>query len=166
MRCSLNLHIFIWLLTLASNCFADSFIVGRIVGVTDGDTLVLLDDSYQQHKLRLSGIDAPEKGQPFGQASKKSLSSLAFKKLASANCSKIDRYKRMVCVVTVEGKDVSLEQIRLGMAWHYKKYANEQKVEERTLYAKEELEARDSKRGLWVEKKSMPPWEWRKLGRR
>ncbi len=76
---------------------------GRVVGVTDGDTITILDAQRQQHKIRLAGIDAPEKGQPYGQRSKQHLADLAFGKDAKAECYKRDRYGREVCTVYVNG---------------------------------------------------------------
>jgi hypothetical protein len=93
------------------------------VGVADGDTITLLDNNRQQHRIRLAGIDAPEKAQPFGQRSKQHLSELAFGKQAKADCYKIDRYDRDVCTVYVDGKDIGLAQIDAGMAWWFRKYA-------------------------------------------
>ena len=78
---------------------------GRVVGVADGDTIALLDSNRQQHRIRLAGIDAPEKVQPFGQRSKQRLSDLAFEKAAKANCYKVDRYGRDVCIVFVNGQE-------------------------------------------------------------
>jgi endonuclease YncB( thermonuclease family) len=140
-------------------------LTGLIVGVTDGDTLTLLDDSKQQHKIRLDGIDAPEKAQPFGNRSKQSLALLAFDHRAEATCPKTDRYGRQVCKVTVGGADVALEQIRRGMAWHFKRYEKEQRLEDREAYAAAEIEARQAGRGLWRDRNPVPPWEWR-AGRR
>lgn len=134
---------------------------GRVVGVADGDTLTLLDSSNEQHKIRLVGIDAPEKKQDFGQRAKGSLSSLAFGRAATADCRKKDRYKRNLCIVFVGGRDVGLEQIRNGMAWHYKQYANEQPPQERMAYERAENEARAKSEGLWVDRDPVPPWEWR-----
>ena len=94
---------------------------GRIVGVSDGDTITVLDAKNQQHKVRLAGIDAPEKSQAFGQASKKQLSELVFGKAVVVEWQKLDRYGRVVGKVLLDGFDVCLEQIRKGMAWHYKK---------------------------------------------
>jgi endonuclease YncB( thermonuclease family) len=73
--------------------------------VADGDTITLLDSNHQQHRIRIGGIDAPEKGQPFGQRSKQHMSDLAFGKEAKADCYKVDRYGRDVCTVIVNGKD-------------------------------------------------------------
>lgn len=99
---------------------------GRIVAVSDGDTVTLLDASKTQHRIRLDGIDAPERGQAFGQRSKESMSDLAFGRAADAQCHKTDRYGREVCKVVVNGTDIALEQIRRGMAWHFKRYSHEQ----------------------------------------
>ena len=102
-----------------------------MVGVSDGDTITVLDDAKTQHKVRLAGIDAPEKGQAFGEQSKQSLSTLVFQKRVEAHCHKKDRYAREVCAVFVSLRDVGLEQIRQGMAWHYKEYQHEQTTQDR-----------------------------------
>jgi endonuclease YncB( thermonuclease family) len=101
---------FLIVLSLAS-CGAvhATTIAGRVVSVADGDTLTILDADKQRHVIRLDGIDAPEKGQAFGQASKRHLSALAFDREAEAECHKVDRYGRRVCSVVVAGVDVCLE---------------------------------------------------------
>ena len=138
---------------------------GRVVGVRDGDSLTLLDAGNVQHKIRLDGIDAPERGQPFGSRAKQSLSDLAFGRDAQAHCPKVDRYDRRVCKVLVGGVDVGLEQIKRGMAWHFKRYENEQSPEDRVAYATAEVQAREAGRGLWRDLHPVPPWEWRKSRR-
>ena len=135
---------------------------GRIVAIADGDTLTILDGTHTQHKIRIVGIDAPEKRQGFGQRSKASLAALAFNHTAKADCRKIDRYKRNLCVVSVGGRDVGLEQIRAGMAWHYKHYAKEQPASERVAYERAENEAKAKRLGLWVDADPVPPWDWRR----
>ena len=137
-------------------------LVGRIIGVSDGDTLTLLDARKQTHKIRLSGIDAPEKKQAFGQQSKLSLSNLAYGREATADCPKRDRYQRAVCVVTTGGKDVGLQQIQHGLAWWYRDYAHEQRPQERRDYERAEQWAQERRLGLWREKDPVPPWEWRR----
>jgi endonuclease YncB( thermonuclease family) len=141
-------------------------LVGLVIGVSDGDTLTLLDDSKQQHKVRLDGIDAPEAGQAYGGRAKQSLAALAFDRRAEATCPKTDRYGRRVCKVVVGGVDVGLEQIRRGMAWHFKRYENEQGAEDRAAYSAAEEEARQAGRGLWRDRSPVPPWEWREGRRR
>ena len=139
-------------------------ITGRVVGVTDGDTLTLLDDSNQTHKIRLAGIDAPEKKQDFGQKAKASLSELVYGRAGTASCQKKDRYRRDVCVVKVNDKDVGLEQVRTGLAWWYRQYAKEQTRQERIDYEKAEQDAKYRALGLWSSYTPRPPWEWRHSG--
>ena len=136
-------------------------ITGRVVGITDGDTLTILDSGRTQHKIRLNGIDAPEKQQPYGSASKQHLSDLAYGKEARAACYKRDRYGREVCSVFVDGKDVGLAQLDAGLAWWYRKYAHEQLPRERTEYESAEDRAAADRTGLWQDKNAVPPWEWR-----
>lgn len=136
-------------------------VTGRVIAITDGDTLVVLDRDNRQHKIRLSGIDAPEKAQNFGQKSKTSLSALVYAQMANADCRKPDRYGRKVCVVSVSGKDVGLEQVAVGMAWWYRKYAKEQTPEERSTYEHAESNAKIHRLGLWADKSPIPPWRWR-----
>jgi len=87
---------------------------------------------------------------------------LAFQKQIEARCHKKDRYGREVCAVYVTRRDVGLEQIRTGMAWHYKAYQHEQPMQERLVYRDEEDAAKAARRGLWNDAKPVPPWEWRK----
>ena len=115
--------------------------------------------------MRLAGIDAPEKAQAFGQRSKQTLSDLVYAKTVSAEISKTDKYGRSIAVIFLDGRDVNLEQVRAGMAWHYKQYQAEQSETERLTYAQAEDTARYSKRGLWVDADPMPPWVWRHGGK-
>ena len=95
-------------------------LTGRVVRVTDGDTIVILDADKVQHKIRLQGIDAPERNQAFGMKSKAYLSDLVAGKSVVVDYSKYDRYGRVLGKVIVNGKDVNLEQVEADMAWHYK----------------------------------------------
>jgi endonuclease YncB( thermonuclease family) len=131
------------------------------VKIADGDTLTVLTADNQQHRIRLAGIDAPERKQPFGNRSRQNLSKLAYGKQAQADCPKHDRYGRWVCKVYVGGQDVGLRQIYDGLAWWYRPYAHEQSPEDRQRYEFEEREARLRKWGLWGDPSSVPPWEWR-----
>ena len=108
---------------------------------------------------------APEKKQPFGGKAKTSLSALAYNRTAEADCRKIDRFRRKVCVVFVGGKDVGLEQIKAGMAWWYRQYAKEQTPQERINYENAETLAKRNRYGLWNGTNPTPPWEWRRNGR-
>jgi endonuclease YncB( thermonuclease family) len=138
---------------------------GTVVGVADGDTLTLLDANKTQYRIRLDGIDAPERTQPYGQRARQSLAALAHGRVASANCPKVDRYGRAVCRVLIDGVDVGLEQIRRGYAWHYVKYAHEQRAADRESYARAETEARAANVGLWSFSDPIPPWDYRRAPR-
>ncbi len=151
----------ILLLALALAAHAET-ITGRVVGVADGDTITVLDANKVQHKIRLSGIDAPEKKQPFGNRSKESLSDLAFNKTANVETSKRDRYGRQIGKVLVNGRDVNLVQVERGMAWFYRQYQREQSPNDRRLYEAAEDAAKADKRGLWRDAEPVPPWEFRR----
>jgi endonuclease YncB( thermonuclease family) len=133
------------------------------VGVSDGDTLTVLDQSNQQHKIRLNGIDAPELNQDFGQAAKRNLSSLVFDQEVIVNWDSRDRYGRIVGKVMAGPIDVNCEQIRAGYAWYFRKYAGDVATPDRPLYEQIEQEARAAGRGLWRQPNPIPPWEWRVL---
>jgi endonuclease YncB( thermonuclease family) len=146
---------------LSSSLLAET-LTGRVVSIADGDTLTLLDASNSQHRIRLSGIDAPEKNQDFGKKSKTNLSALAFGQPAQADCRKEDRYQRRICVVFVDGKDIGLEQVRAGMAWWYEQYSKDQTSQERADYSQAEFMAKIHRDGLWNSKNPIPPWDWRR----
>lgn len=146
--------------------FAEVVITGVVVGIADGDTLTLLDARRQQHRVRLAGIDAPEKRQAFGQRAKQSLSAMAYLRLATVHGTKSDRYGRLLGKVIVGGVDLNLRQLEVGMAWHYKAYQREQSALDREAYADAENAARASLRGLWAMPRPMPPWEFRRRGTR
>lgn len=148
-------------LLLATSSLADT-LHGRVVGIADGDTVTVLDASNIQFKIRLMGIDAPEKKQSFGNKSKESLSALVFNKQVTVEYSKKDKYGRTVGKIVVDGIDANLEQVKAGMAWHYKEYQNEQSAGDRSIYAQKEVQARAEKRGLWFDADPTPPWDWRK----
>ena len=140
-------------------------LTGRVVGITDGDTITVLDSINDQHKVRLAGIDAPEKGQPFGNAAKQNLARLTASKAVSVEYVKFDRYQRIVGKVTVNGVDVQLEQLRAGLAWWYRKYERDQSAQDRATYAAVEQEAQKARRGLWQDREPVAPWEWRHSAR-
>ena len=138
---------------------------GKVVGVADGDSITVLDDNKTQHKIRLLGIDAPEKAQAFGQKSKQSLHQLVHNKQVTVEFQKKDKYGRTVGKVLINGNDICLEQIKLGMAWHYKQYESQQSKEDRIVYKQAELAARNQALGIWKDKNSTPPWDFRKQTR-
>lgn len=135
---------------------------GLVVGISDGDTIKVLDETHYVHTVRLMGIDAPEKAQAWGQRSKQSLANLIFERQVSVQWFKRDKYGRTVGkVLAQDGADVCLEQITRGMAWHYKKYAGEQPADDRDQYADAEKVAQESGVGLWQDESPVPPWVWR-----
>ena len=145
---------------------------GRIVSIADGDTVTLLDNQNQQHKIRLLGIDAPEKAQAFGQRSKQNLSRLLFGKDVRVEWDKRDKYKRIVGKVWVQPEscpscpmtlNAGHAQITVGLAWWYRKYADEQSPQDRGAYEFSEQEARAKRVGLWRDTDPVPPWEWRRV---
>lgn len=151
-------------MVLAHGIAAGEVIQGKVIGVTDGDTITVLDQSKTQHKIRLAGIDAPEKGMPFGQKSKQHLSDLVASKQVIVETTKVDRYGRNVGKVLVDGLDANLAQVEAGFAWHYKDYQREQSVVDRLTYDKAEEAARAARKGLWLDREPVPPWEWRRRG--
>ena len=152
--------IFLFLACVQFSAYGD-VLRGKVIGVSDGDTITILDSANAQHKIRLTGIDAPEKAQAFGQASKKTLSDLIFNKEVEVLWVKHDRYQRILGKVVLNSEDICLEQVRRGMAWHYKKYQNEQSPEDRTNYSDAEKKARDAKIGLWIDPAPMEPAQFR-----
>jgi len=155
----MKLPLAILALALSFPAWAD--ITGNVVGVADGDTITVLDADKVQHKIRLTGIDAPEKKQPFGNRSKQSLSDMVYNKTVTVETDKRDRYGRELGKVLAGGKDVNLGQIRAGFAWHYKAYERTQSATDRQAYADAENEAKAAKRGLWLAADPTPPWVWR-----
>ena len=138
---------------------SSSDLVGRVVKVADGDTITILDASKTQHKIRLQGIDAPEKGQAFGKVSRQYLAGMVAGREVRVAWQKRDRYQRILGTVFVDGRDINLEMLKAGMAWHYKKY------DTNPAYAKAESEARTARRGLWQDKNPTPPETFRHKGR-
>jgi len=131
-------------------------IQGLVVKIADGDTLTLLTSSNEKIKVRLAGIDTPERKQPFGSEAKQALSKLVFQKKALIEVETKDRYGRTVGIVFVDGQNINYELVRQGMAWVYRKYTNDE-----ILYELE-AQAKTKKTGLWADAKPIAPWSWRK----
>ncbi len=136
---------------------AGQVLTGRVVGVSDGDTLTLLV-GRTTHRIRLHGIDAPESHQDFGSRAKQALSQAVFGKTIRVEVKDRDRYGRLVGVVRAGDRDVNAQLAGAGMAWAYRQYS--------TDYVPEELKARQAKRGLWSGQHPIPPWEFRRGGGR
>jgi endonuclease YncB( thermonuclease family) len=167
-------RILLSLLLLMAATTAGADVIGRVVSVTDGDTIKVLDASNTQHKVRLTGIDAPERGQAFGTASRDNLASMVAGKAVRVASTRSDRYGRILGKVWVQpadcpscGKtlDANLAQVTAGMAWWYRYYAAQQSPEDRGRYESAEDEARARGWGLWADPNPINPYDWRK-GRR
>jgi endonuclease YncB( thermonuclease family) len=161
-------------LFVASSHAAASVLEGTVVKIADGDTITVLDSNKEQHRIRIAGIDAPEKKQAFGNASGKRLGELVARKEVRVEFNKHDRYGRIIGKVWVKPPDcptcgmtldVGLAQITTGMAWWYRKYANEQSPEDQGRYEFAEQEAKAKKVGLWQDKNPQSPWEFRRTSR-
>lgn len=139
---------------------AESF-VGRVVGVADGDTVTVLVSGNQQKKVRLAGIDAPEKAQDFGQASKRSLSDLIYNQAVMVDEEGVDQYGRSIGWIYKGDMLVNLTQIERGMAWVYRRYVDIREQPGVELDRAEAV-AKRAREGLWVDEQPTPPWEFRK----
>jgi endonuclease YncB( thermonuclease family) len=135
---------------------ADSTVVtGKVVVVKDGDTIAVLVDK-QELTIRLAGIDAPEKKQPYGEKAKLRLSGLAFGKMAVVEITQKDKYGRSIGDIRVDGQWVNRQMVADGLAWHYTAFSKDVDL------ADAEVDAKKNARGLWADKEPVPPWEWRK----
>lgn len=135
---------------------------GRVVKIVDGDTIDVLTSDKQPVRVRLAGIDAPERKQAFGLKSKETLAELVGGKAVIVSWNKKDRDGRIIGKVMLGDQDICLEQIRRGMAWHFKKYEREQSAADRVAYARAEVRARERAVGLWSEKSPEAPWDRRR----
>lgn len=145
-----------------------------VVGVSDGDTITARcgePGTYERVQVRVQGIDAPERKQPYGNRARQALSSMVFQQWAELRCGKTDRYQRKVCSVWVapaaepdgsRALDAGLAMVSMGMAWWYRAYANEQTPQERWQYEFAESEASARGTGLWGDAQPVPPWDWRR----
>lgn len=129
---------------------------GKVVSVSDGDTVTILLADNKKEKIRLNQIDAPESGQDFGNASKKNLSKLIAGKQITVATKERDKYGRMVGTIFIDNKDINLEQVKLGMAWVYTKYASD------PAYFEAHDKAKSDTVGLWSQPDPIAPWDFRK----
>ncbi len=145
-------------LVITASLHADE-LRGKVVSIADGDTITVLDAEKVQHKIRLQGIDAPEKKQAFGTKSKERMSEKVGGEEVVVQWKEKDRYGRIIGEVMIGSRHINLEMVQDGMAWHYKQYSKSKELAEA-----EDL-ARKEKKGLWVDKEPVPPWEFRKTER-
>lgn len=156
-----------------SPALADAF-AAKVLWVIDGDTVIVLRGcekdtrdakatrhlpcaGSQKFKIRLANIDAPEKDQQGGAASRQSLADLVLHQEVRASSQAVDQYGRMVATLSLDGANVNEEQVRRGMAWEYSNHHGNKR------YVALERAAREARRGLWARPDPIPPWQWRKL---
>jgi micrococcal nuclease len=163
-----------WLIALCSLVFSLSLsaaeIIGKVIAVSDGDTITVLAPGDRPTKVRLAGIDAPERAQPFGQKSRQHLADLVFGKEVRVSVVDKDRYGRIVGIVYVpkpipNGEiiiDVDLAQIESGHAWAYRDYLRGLPAGKAGRYVAAEKDAKEKRQGLWTDKSPEPPWQYRK----
>lgn len=146
-------HLFITV--LLSALLSTDIFNGIVIGISDGDTIIVLQEDKSEIKIRLEGIDCPEKKQAYGDKAKDATASLCFKKNVRIEKTGVDRYGRTLAFVYVGDICINKELIRQGMAWHYKKYNSDPEL------AKCEEEARKNKVGLWKQDNPQAPWDFR-----
>jgi endonuclease YncB( thermonuclease family) len=146
----------IFLITSIWSFATTAQIQGKVVSIADGDTFTMLVDN-EQVKVRLHGIDCPEKGQDFGNVAKEFLADYVFGKVVSVKYMDTDRYGRTIGMVVVGGVNLNEKLLEAGLAWHYKTY------DKNPDWAKLEEQARRAKKGLWVQPNAVPPWDYRKM---
>ncbi|MCC7029381.1 MAG: thermonuclease family protein [Chitinophagaceae bacterium] len=139
------------------NSFAQSTLTGKAVRILDGDTFEILVNGHSLYKVRLTDIDAPEKRQDFGQVSKQALATRIFGREVKVIYEKLDRNKRILGHLYVGDEYINLTMVSQGLAWHYKKYSNDQR------FAIAENKARNAKKGLWINPHAVAPWVFRKI---
>jgi endonuclease YncB( thermonuclease family) len=140
---------------------SSTVLAGKVVGIVDGDTIDVLDSDRNTHRVRLAGIDAPERHQAFGARSTQNLAALVRGSAVRVEWYKLDDWQRLVGKVLKNDQDICLEQVRAGFAWHFKRYEDEQSEADRRIYDAAEKDARSAKKGLWKDLIPLEPWLYR-----
>jgi endonuclease YncB( thermonuclease family) len=148
----------LFLLFSFTSLFSQTTLTAKVVGIKDGDTVVVLDSLNNQTTLRLAEVDCPEKNQPFGTKAKQFTSDQIYLKTIKYVVTDTDRYGRSIAMIyyDTDNKYLSAEIIKAGMGWHYKRYSTSKEL------ANFEIKARKEKIGLWVDNNPIEPSEWRK----
>ena len=145
----------LWCMLAPLLASAEQF-TGKVVGISDGDTISVLRDG-KAVKVRLYGVDAPEQAQAFGTQARKFTGDLAFQQTVTVAIRATDRYGRLVGEVLLpDARNLGQELVRAGLAWWYRQYAPKD-----TALAQGEVEAKAARRGLWQDPHAVPPWEYR-----
>jgi endonuclease YncB( thermonuclease family) len=141
--------------TAVATAAAAEPLTGKVVRIADGDTITVLDAANVQHKVRLQGIDPPERGQPFGTKARECLAAMVMGKAVTMHDDGKDKYGRTLGRIEIEGRDVNRQMVADGLAWHYVKFSKDKKL------VGTERDAQAAKRGLWADAQLIAPWEWR-----
>lgn len=141
------------LIAMASQSLADEV---KVIAITDGDTVRVIDSGKGEIRVRLDGIDAPERKQPFSDKSKQALSEKVFGKTVELEDKGKDRYGRTIGILMVDGRNINREMVAEGWAWWYRKYAPGN-----TELEQAETAAREKRLGLWADPMPVPPWDFR-----
>ena len=156
------------ILVLAAFSFAQSprsreSIEGKVVSVENGDTVIVKVDDKEDttYQVKLQAVDAPDIGQPYFENARKSLSKLVLKKDVKVEVQTVYAKGMMIGTVYRDGRDVGLELLEKGMAWHFKRFAYQQPVAERKSYSDAQEYASNAGRGLWSDDRPTPPWVYR-----
>ncbi len=146
----------ILLLLLATLTAQAATFTGKVVGVSDGDTITVLAAGNKQFKIRLLAIDTPESGQAYGDKAKQALSKKVFGQFVQVHWEKQDMYKRVLGNITIGKRWINLEMVAEGWAWHYKQYDKDKR------FADAEVKAKATRKGLWAGPDPVAPWDWRR----
>ena len=136
----------------------------KVTRIIDGDTVVVLSDQHEELRVRLAGIDCPEKrrNQPYWRFAKDALSDRVAGRTITVDFDKRDRWGRLIGVLWLNNQDVNAELVGIGACWHFKKYQHEQSESDQVRYHELELSARQRHIGLWADRQPIAPWDWRK----
>lgn len=169
---TLSRHLFIGLLfSLLTGCFESNgskvnlVFDGKVTKVHDGDSVHITPRGKKRIVVRLAAIDAPEIKQDYGIVSRDHLRSMIMNEQVSAQCNKVDKYNRQICVVLKDNQDINLEMLKTGNAWYYERFRKEQKRSDQRAYSKAAKNARKKKLGIWANNEAIPPWNFRSLAR-
>ena len=156
--CFVFIRIFfpIFLLLVVPTTQAASF-TGKVVRVSDGDTITVQTAGNREFKIRLLGIDSPESAQAHGDKATQAMTAKVFGQLVSVHWEKRDDYKRVLGHVAIGQRWINHEMVAEGWAWHYKQYSKDQRL------AVAETRAKATRRGLWANRNPVAPWDWRKM---
>lgn len=155
-----NTIILLLLILSSTYLCAKNIIQGRVIKVTDGDTITLLTKNNKKIKIRLYGIDCPEKGQDYYQVAKNYLSKEVYQKNVNVEVKNKDRYQRSVGIVWLNNTNINLSLLKQGLAWHYVQY------DKSATYANAQKNAQLNKKNIWSSNKATAPWEFRKAKRK